>query len=67
MTQSTSEEFGPEMARMYGEGMSIRAIGETTGKSYGYVHTALKEEGVTLRPRGGARKRTPAAAEADGN
>lgn len=64
MTQSTSKELVSEMIRMYDEGQSVRTIGQAVGKSYGYVHRALEVAGVTFRSRGGARKKTSAAAEA---
>ncbi|MFG1709254.1 helix-turn-helix domain-containing protein [Nonomuraea sp. M3C6] len=67
MTQSAPEELKTEMVRMYGEGMSIRAIGLATGRSYGCVHKVLEDRGVTFRSRGGNRKKTPAAAEVSGN
>jgi DNA-directed RNA polymerase specialized sigma24 family protein len=35
--------------------MSIREISEDTGRSYGAVHTLLKDAGVELRPRGNPR------------
>jgi len=34
--------------------MSIRALGQLTGYSYGTVHTLLAEAGTTFRGRGGA-------------
>lgn len=34
------------------EGMSLRAIAEETGLSYGYVHSCLIAARVKLRPRG---------------
>jgi DNA-binding IclR family transcriptional regulator len=37
------------------EGLSIDAIAQKTGRSYGLVHRLLGEAGVTMRPRGGAR------------
>ncbi len=42
----------------YAAGESIRAIAERIGRSYGFVHRALNEEGVSFRPRGGARVRS---------
>jgi uncharacterized protein (DUF1778 family) len=48
--EGPSEEPGPaEMARLYASGKSIRAVALATGRSYGYVHRALKEAGVDLR------------------
>ncbi|MFJ9207476.1 helix-turn-helix domain-containing protein [Streptomyces sp. NPDC102264] len=36
--------------------LSIREIGEKTGRSYGFVHRMLSEAGVVLRGRGGDRR-----------
>ena len=33
---------------------TIRALAESTGRSYGFVHRVLSEAGVTMRGRGGA-------------
>jgi len=38
----------------YEGGASIRALAESTGRSYGFVHRLLTETGVALRGRGGA-------------
>jgi hypothetical protein len=38
----------------YDSGESIRALAATTGRSYGFVHRILTENGVSLRGRGGA-------------
>lgn len=40
----------------YAEGASIQELADTIGRSYGTVHKLLVDAGVTLRPRGGARK-----------
>lgn len=42
----------------YDEGDSIRDIAAKTGRSYGFVHRVLAESGATMRPRGGATRRT---------
>ena len=34
------------------KGASVRALAESTGRSYGFVHRVLSETGVTLRGRG---------------
>ncbi|MEV6419084.1 helix-turn-helix domain-containing protein [Streptomyces sp. NPDC051662] len=38
-------------------GLSIRAICEETGRSFGFVHRMLSEAGVKLRSRGGKNRR----------
>jgi hypothetical protein len=52
---------GPDRARMatdlknrYDAGESIRALALATGRSYGFIHRILTEQGVTLRGRGGS-------------
>lgn len=67
MTQSTAEDLTPTMARMYEDGMSIRAIAEDLDRSYGFVHQTLKASGVKLRPRGGSRRKAATALEEGGN
>ena len=43
-----------DLKKKYEKGASIRALAESTGRSYGFVHRVLSENGVTLRGRGGA-------------
>nr|WP_253848623.1 helix-turn-helix domain-containing protein [Actinosynnema pretiosum] len=38
----------------YEKGASIRALAAQMGRSYGFVHRLLSEDGVQLRGRGGA-------------
>jgi DNA-directed RNA polymerase specialized sigma24 family protein len=45
------------VAKLYARGQSIREISVETGRSYGAVHTLLREAGVTLRPRGNPKAR----------
>jgi hypothetical protein len=54
----TGEERGTVaslICEQYAGGQSIRQIAASTGRSYGFVHGVLRESGVTLRGRGGAR------------
>lgn len=52
-----------ELQEVYEAGMSIRALAEWTGRSYGFVHRLLGEAGVRLRARGGPnRGRVPKVA-----
>ena len=44
----------PWQARKKMDRESIRALAQSTGRSYGFVHRMLSESGVTLRGRGGA-------------
>jgi hypothetical protein len=45
-----------DLAPHYKAGDSIRTLATRTGRSYGVVHTLLKEAGVKLRPRGDTRR-----------
>lgn len=51
--QSLAEQY----QQQYQAGQSIRAIAEASGRSYGFVHRVLNENGVELRARGGDTKR----------
>lgn len=37
----------------YEKGASIRDLAREHGRSYGFVHKLLEEEGTSMRPRGG--------------
>ncbi|MEQ4717888.1 helix-turn-helix domain-containing protein [Nonomuraea sp. B19D2] len=50
------------VAKRYAGGGSVREIAEAINRSYGFVHRLLEEEGVTLRPRGGNRRKAAASA-----
>lgn len=54
VTGSDRDKLAADLARKYKSGESIRALAESTGRSYGFVHRVLSESGVTLRGRGGA-------------
>jgi hypothetical protein len=41
----------------YAEGASIRKLATSLGRSYGFVHRVLTDAGVSLRPKGGPRRR----------
>ena len=41
-----------EMARLYREGLSLRAIASVMAVTYQTVHAALRRERVVMRPRG---------------
>lgn len=59
---------GPDRTKMasdlksrYDAGESIRALALATGRSYGFIHRILTEQGVTLRGRGGSTRPRPVA------
>jgi hypothetical protein len=54
ITGSTRDKLAADLKKKYEKGASIRALAESTGRSYGFVHRVLSESGVTLRGRGGA-------------
>lgn len=49
--------FAQDYIQQYQAGSSIRAIAEDSGRSYGFVHRVLAENGVEFRARGGDTKR----------
>lgn len=48
------DRLATDLKRKYDAGQSIRALSASTGRSYGFVHRMLSENGATLRGRGGA-------------
>ncbi|MEV6612105.1 MULTISPECIES: helix-turn-helix domain-containing protein [unclassified Kutzneria] len=54
ITGPTRDKLAADLKKKYEKGASIRALAESTGRSYGFVHRVLSESGVTLRGRGGA-------------
>jgi len=44
----------------YLDGQSIRALATASGRSYGFVQSALRQAGVAMRPRGIATNAAPA-------
>ncbi|MEW2077863.1 helix-turn-helix domain-containing protein [Streptomyces sp. NPDC013433] len=55
ITGRAREELAREMREQYENGLSIRAIAEAHGRSYGFVHRVLTEADAPLRSRGGNR------------
>ena len=49
-----------ELRSAYEGGASIRSLVATTGRSYGSVHSMLRESGTTMRSRGGPNHRSRA-------
>jgi len=47
-----------ELRYAYESGASIRNLVATTGRSYGSIHSMLRESGTTMRSRGGPNHRT---------
>jgi hypothetical protein len=47
-----------ELRSAYEGGASIRSLVASTGRSYGSVHSMLRESGTTMRSRGGPNHRS---------
>lgn len=54
VTGPDRNKLATDLKKRYDSGESIRALATATGRSYGFVHRILTENGVTLRGRGGA-------------
>ena len=54
VTGADRTKLAAVLKKRYDSGESIRALAATTGRSYGFVHRILTENGVSLRGRGGA-------------
>ncbi|WP_026256127.1 helix-turn-helix domain-containing protein [Mycobacterium sp. 155] len=59
-TNKTRDELLTELRSAYERGASIRSLVATTGRSYGSIHSLLRESGTTMRSRGGPNHRTRA-------
>jgi hypothetical protein len=46
-----------ELRSAYEGGASIRTLVTSTGRSYGSIHSMLRESGTTMRSRGGPNRR----------
>jgi predicted transcriptional regulator len=58
------DQVGTELKVQYEAGTSIRALAESTGRSYGGVHRLLADAGVEFRSRGGAVRKVVASPDA---
>ena len=54
ITGTARDKLASDLKKKYEKGASIRALAESTGRSYGFVHRVLSESGAALRGRGGA-------------
>ena len=57
-TRKTRDQLLGELRSAYEGGASIRTLVASTGRSYGSVHSMLRESGTTMRSRGGPNHRT---------
>jgi transposase-like protein len=56
-SKKTRDKLLDELRNAYEGGASIRNLAATTGKSYGSIHSLLRESGTTMRSRGGPNHR----------
>ena len=54
VTGGDRDALAKTLKNKYDSGVSIRALAEESGRSYGFVHRILSESGTNLRGRGGA-------------
>jgi hypothetical protein len=54
VTGSERARMAADLKSRYDAGESIRALALATGRSYGFIHRILTEQGVRLRGRGGS-------------
>jgi hypothetical protein len=54
VTGTDRAAMAADLKSRYDAGESIRALALATGRSYGFVHRILTEQGVSLRGRGGS-------------
>lgn len=59
-TKDSRDQLIYELRSAYEGGASIRNLVASTGKSYGSIHSMLRESGTTMRSRGGPNHRTRA-------
>ncbi|MBU9764947.1 transcriptional regulator [Mycobacterium sp. TNTM28] len=57
-TNKSHDELLAELRTAYERGASIRSLVAATGRSYGSIHSLLRESGTTMRSRGGPNHRT---------
>ena len=57
-SKMTRDQLLDELRNAYEGGASIRNLVATTGRSYGSIHSMLRESGTTMRSRGGPNHRS---------
>lgn len=60
-TKKTRDQLLHELRSAYEGGASIRKLVASTGRSYGSIHSMLRESGTAMRSRGGPNHRTRSA------
>ena len=56
-TNELRDQLLTELRTAYERGASIRSLVASTGRSYGSIHSMLRESGTTMRSRGGLNHR----------
>ncbi|KQH77525.1 MULTISPECIES: helix-turn-helix domain-containing protein [Mycobacterium] len=56
-SKETRDQLLHELRNAYEKGASIRNLAASTGRSYGSVHSMLRESGAVMRGRGGPNHR----------
>lgn len=46
-------KLGAKVTKLYQKGATIRQLAASTGRSYGFTHSLLRESGAELRAHGG--------------
>ncbi|MDT5389060.1 MAG: hypothetical protein QOE04_2701 [Mycobacterium sp.] len=57
LNNKSRDQMLTELRSAYERGASIRSLVAATGRSYGSVHSMLRESGTTMRSRGGPNHR----------
>lgn len=57
VTGTDRSKLAADLKSRYDAGESIRSLASSTGRSYGFIHRILTENGVNLRGRGGATRK----------
>lgn len=57
-SKKTRDQLLRELRNAYEGRASIRNLAATTGRSYGSIHSMLRESGTTMRGRGGPNRRS---------
>ncbi|OBI46747.1 transcriptional regulator [Mycobacterium kyorinense] len=60
-SKKTRDQLLVELRSAYEGGASIRKLVASTGRSYGSIHSMLRESGTPMRSRGGPNHRTRTA------
>jgi predicted transcriptional regulator len=59
VTGQQRAELGKALKSEYEKGTSLRQLAAESGRSYGFIHRMLAEEGITFRSRANTSTKTP--------